>query len=354
MGVSPFDHAVLSGLLGDDEIAPYLEADAEIAEVLRFERELVQAEEAEGIVPTGTSEKVLPAIAAFVPDVPGLREATARDGVIGVELVRQLREKVGGVNRQFVHFGATSQDIVDTALVCRLQPILAIFEQRLTGLIGQIDALDRRFGANRLIGRTRMQDAVPIAVSDRLAAWRAPLVRDLDRLNALRPRLLQLQFGGAAGTLDKLGSKGPAVVRRLAKALGLRMPERTWHSQRDNIVELSDWLALVTGSLGKLGMDVALMAQNGIGEIAMEGGGGSSAMPFKSNPVGAEVLIAFAHANAALGGGMNLSLVHEQERSGAAWTLEWLLLPQMLMATGASLRTALSMLGRVTRLGEAG
>ncbi len=353
MGVGPFDHPLLGGLLGDEEIASYLTAEAEIAEVLRFERELVQAEEAEGIVPAGISEKLLPSFAAFTPDLPALRKATARDGVIGVELVRQLREAVGGVNRQFVHFGATSQDIVDTALVCRLEPILTIFEKRIVAATGQIDVLDRRFGGHRLMGRTRMQDALPIVVSDRLAAWRAPLTRDLDRLNALRPRLLQLQFGGAAGTLDKLGSKGPAVVRRLAKALGLRMPERSWHSQRDSIVELAGWLALVTGSLGKIGLDVTLMAQNAMGEMTIEGGGGSSAMPFKSNPVGAEVLVALAHANATLAGGMNLSLLHEQERSGAAWTLEWLLLPQMLMATGAALRTAVSMLGRVTRIGEA-
>jgi len=353
MGIGPFDHPLLGGLLGDDEIAPYLGVEAELEQVLRFERELVQAEEAEGVVPAGTSEKVLPAIAAFKPDVAALREATARDGVIGVELVRQLREQVGGVNRQFVHFGATSQDIVDTSLICRLGSILTIYEKRITALLGQLDALDRRFGGHRMMGRTRMQDALPITVSDRLAAWRAPLARDLERLNELRPRLLQLQFGGAAGTLDKLGSKGPAVVRRLAKALGLRMPERTWHTQRDGIVELAGWLALVTGSLGKIGLDVALMAQHGIGEIVIEGGGGSSAMPFKSNPVGAEVLVAFAHANAALAGGMNLSLLHEQERSGAAWTLEWLLLPQMLMATGAALRTALSTFGRVTRIGEA-
>src|SRR5579863_6931134 len=139
MGIGPYDHPLLEGLLGDDEIAPYLDAKSELAEIIRFERELLRAEEAERVVPAGTCDKVLPAIAAFEPDVAALRAATARDGVIGVELVRQLRETVGGANRQFVHFGATSQDIVDTALICRLKPMLDIYETRIVDAIARID-----------------------------------------------------------------------------------------------------------------------------------------------------------------------------------------------------------------------
>jgi 3-carboxy-cis,cis-muconate cycloisomerase len=129
------------------------------------------------------------------------------------------------------------------------------------------------------------------------------------------------------------------------------VPERAWHTQRDTLVELADWLSLVSGSLGKIGADVGLMAQNRVGEISLEGGGGSSAMPHKHNPIGAEVLVALAHYNATLTGGMHEALVHEQERSGAAWTLEWLVLPQMVMTTGASLRTAIALLGQVARIG---
>lgn len=354
MSIAPFDHPFLSGLLGDDEISPYFEAEAELAEIVRFERELVIAEEAEGVVPEGTAEVLLPIIDTFEPNLSEVREATARDGVIGVEIVRQLREWVDAPNDRYVHLGATSQDLVDTALVRRLKPILLIFEDRLRRLIGELNDLERRFGAHLLMGRTRMQDAVPITVGAKLATWREPLERDVLRLSALRPRVLCLQFGGAAGTLDKLGDKGRAVARRLADALDLVLPPRAWHTQRDGIVELADWLALVSGTLGKIGVDFGFMAQNRIGEIAREGGGGSSAMPFKSNPVAAEVLVALAHANAALAGGMNTAMVHEQERSGAAWTLEWLLLPQMIMATGAGLRTALTLMGQVTRIGKPG
>ena len=158
-------------------------------------------------------------------------------------------------------------------------------------------------------------------------------MRHLERLDALRRSLLVVQFGGAAGTLEKLGDKGPAVRAALADRLGLADAPQ-WHSQRDRIAELAGWLSLVTGSLGKFGQDVALMAQAG-DEIELAGGGGSSAMPHKQNPVDAEVLVTLARFNAAQLSGMHQALVHEQERSGAAWTLEWLILPQMVMATAA-------------------
>ena len=352
MSVSPFDHPLLSGLLGDDEVADYMTPAAELDEIIRFERQLLIAEEAEGVIPAGTGEVVLPLLDEFEPNLSSLREATVRDGVIGVDYVRQLREWIDPPFDQYVHFGATSQDLVDTALVRRLRPMLLIFEARLRRLIDGLDELDRRFGPQKLMARTRMQDALPITVSDKIVTWRGPLARDVARLESLRPRVLVLQFGGAAGTLDKLGAKGPAVAARLAAALDLGLPSHSWHTQRDNLVELASWLALVSGTLGKIGTDIAFMAQNRVGEVAMEGGGGSSAMPHKSNPIAAEVLVALAHANATFVGGMNEAMVHEQERSGAAWTLEWILLPQMLVATGAGLRSALSLVRQITRMGK--
>jgi 3-carboxy-cis,cis-muconate cycloisomerase len=202
------------------------------------------------------------------------------------------------------------------------------------------------------MGITRMQDALPITVSDRIAAWHGPIPRHLDRLAALRSRLLVLQFGGAVGVLDKLGGKGMAVARRVAEKLDLALPTGSWHTQRDNLAEFADWLALVSGSLGKLGQDVALMAL--AGDIVLTGGGGSSAIPHKQNPVAAEVLVSLARYNATLVGGMHHAQVHEFERSGAAWTLEWLILPQMVMTTGAGLRIALELCSRINSIGGAG
>ena len=352
MSVSAFDHPLLSGLLGDEEIAPFFSAEAEIAEMLRFESELAAAEGAEGVIPQDSARHIVERLPAFVLDMDKIRIATARDGTIGVEFVRQLREWLGPPYDLHVHFGSTSQDLVDTALVVRLRSILAILRDRLTVLRAKLGALDREFGTQKLVARTRMQDAVPITVSAKLATWQGPLQRDLTRLDELLPRLTVLQFGGAAGTLDKLGDKARAVSNRLASVLGLGAPSQSWHTQRDNLVELAGWLSLVSGSLGKIGADIGLMGQNRVGEIQLEGGGGSSAMPHKQNPIAAEVLVALARYNATLVSGMHEALVHEQERSGSAWTLEWLILPQMVMTTAASLRTANTLLGQIIRIGH--
>src|SRR5690606_13415398 len=169
------------------------------------------------------------------------------------------------------------------------------------------------------------------------------------RLVELRPRVLVLQFGGAVGTLDKLGAKGRAVAERMAAHLELGLPVRSWHTQRDNLAELGGWLSLVSGTLGKLGQDIALMALSG--EVALDGTGSSSAMPHKQNPVKAEVLVALARYNATLVSGMHQALVSEQERSGAAWTLEWMVLPQMVVAAGAALRTAIDLVGSIKSMG---
>ena len=251
MSVSAFDHPLLSGLLGDDEIAPFFSAEAEIVEMIRFERDLAAAEGAEGVIPQASADYIIEQLDTFELNVEATRTATARDGTTGVEFVRQLREWLGPPYDQHVHFGSTSQDLVDTALVVRLRSVLVI---------------DRQFGTQKLVARTRMQDAVPITVSAKLATWQGPLQRDLTRLEELLPRLMVLQFGGAAGTLDKLGDKARAVSNRLASVLGLGAPSQSWHTQRDNIVELAGWLSLVSGSLGKIGADIGLMGQNRVGD----------------------------------------------------------------------------------------
>jgi 3-carboxy-cis,cis-muconate cycloisomerase len=166
----------------------------------------------------------------------------------------------------------------------------------------------------------------------------------LQRLKGVENEIAVLNFGGAAGTLERLGDKAEAVSQRLAGRLGLRVLPRPRHNERDGVVEFASWLSLASGSLGKMGQDIALMAQSEVGEVKLASGGGSSAMPHKVNPVGAEVLVTLARFNATLVAGMHHALVHENERSGAAWTLEWMVLPQMAVATGAGLATALRLI----------
>lgn len=351
MALSPFDHPFLSGLFADPEIAALMSADADIGAMLRFEVALAEAQVDQGVIPE-TAASHIARLIDFKPDLAALRAGVGQDGVVVAQLVKQLRAQLPAAVAEFVHFGATSQDVIDTSLVMRLASVCDIFDDRLAGLVEDIDQLVARFGTNRLMARTRMQDALEISVADRLIDWRAPLVRHRARLKELRSRLLVVQFGGAVGTLDKFNEAGPAIRTALAERLGLGNGAKSWHSARDGIVEFGNWLALVAGSLGKIGQDAALMAQNAMGDISLASGGGSSAMPHKSNPVAAEVLVSLARYAAGSSGTLAQAMVHEQERSGTAWTLEWLVLPQLILATGSSTLHAGRLLTSINSMGR--
>ncbi|NBB46749.1 3-carboxy-cis,cis-muconate cycloisomerase [Rhizobium sp. CRIBSB] len=348
MTASVFDHPILSGLLGDEEIGAHFSAAAELSAMLRFEVGLAGAEAAEGLIPGEAAQAIAALPQRFVADVDALMQSIGRDGVVIPDLVRQWRAALGEHGKH-LHVGATSQDAIDTGLMLRLSSVLSIIDQRLAAIISALDALNRRFGAQPLMGRTRMQAAIPITVSDRIESWKQPIVAHRAAVQALLKTGLPLQFGGAAGTLEKLGDKGPAVRARLAELLQLS-DRPQWHSQRAVIAEIGGLLSQITGSLGKIGQDLALMADNGSAIIG--GGGASSAMPHKRNPVKAEVLVTLARFNAVQISGLHQSLVHEQERSGAAWTLEWMILPQMTIAAGVATRLATDVLQAIEDLGD--
>lgn len=344
MSVSVFDHPWLAALLGDEEVVRHFTAEAELRAMLEFEVALAMAEAELGLIPMAAAQAIAAAALDFEPDLPDLAAGAARDGMVVPDWVGQLRRAVGEPHGRHVHFGSTSQDVLDTSLVLRLKPVLDILAARLNDFDVRLADLARDHGALPLMGRTRMQRALPISWADKIAAWRAPLTRTHKRLQELKPRLLVVQFGGPVGTLEKLGDKGPSVAAALASRLDLAVPAGSWHNARDTLAELAGWLSLLTGSLGKIGQDVALMAQNEIAEVTVTGGGHSSAMPHKENPVLAETLVTLARFNATQVSGMHHALVHEQERSGAAWTLEWMVLPQMVVAAGAALARGLALL----------
>ncbi|WP_457580130.1 3-carboxy-cis,cis-muconate cycloisomerase [Ensifer canadensis] len=351
MTYSAFDHPYLSGLLGDEAVAAEFSTAADIHAMLSFEAALARAEAIHGIIPESAADRITEACRGFSPDVAALRRAMAIDGVVVPELVRQLRAAVGGEAAAHVHFGATSQDVIDTSLMLRMKAVAELFGTRLGDVVSVLEECDDQWGERMLMGRTRMQAAIPITVSDRLRTWIEPLLDHKDRLEAMDRDLFAVQFGGAAGTLDRLKDRADDVRATLAEELALAdFPQ--WHSQRSEVADFANALSLVTGSLGKFGQDVALMAQQG-DEIELAGGGGSSAMPHKQNPVAAEVLVALARFNATQLSGVHQALVHEQERSGAAWTLEWLIMPQMAGATAAALRLAAELAGNIRRLGLA-
>jgi len=349
MSLSPFEHPFLSGLFGDSEIVELFSARADIDAMIRFETALAQAQAGVGVIEADAADAIVSRLSDFAADTTSLRHGVAKDGVVVPELVRQMRAAVAGTAAEKLHFGATSQDVIDTSLMLRLKAAAEIIAARLGRLIDTLGDIAVRDGSNPLTGYTRMQAAIAITVGDRVESWIDPLERHLVRIDTFLQHGFAVQFGGAAGTLEKLGDNAGTVRADLAKRLGLS-DRPQWHSQRDGIAELANLLSLVTGTLGKFGQDIALLAEVGA-EIRMSGGGGSSAMPHKQNPVNAETLVTLARFNAVQISALHQSLVHEQERSGAGWMLEWLSLPQMVTATGSSLLIAERLAGQIDRLG---
>ena len=345
-----FDHPWLRGLFGDAEAAAIWSPEAQLGHMLAFEAAYSRALEQAGLVDAATAEAAARAIETFEPDLADLEAGTMRDGLPVPALVRQLRARCG-VDADAIHRGATSQDVLDTALALTLRATTTLLLSRLDALSDRLGALDAAFGARPLMGRTRMQAAMPITVSDRLAGWRGPLADHAERLRALRPRVERVQLGGAAGDRSELGEHGAAVAAHVAEALGLHDPPRAWHVMRDGVAEYAGALSLIAGTLGKMGQDICLMAQQGVDEIALAGGGGSSAMPHKANPVLAELLVTLARFGAVQVSGLHHALVHEQERSGTAWTLEWMILPGMARAAARSLSAAIRICDGVVRIG---
>ena len=338
---------LLSSLAGDPEIEALLSDVAQLDAMLAVERGLAEAAAQAGLIGEDAAAAVGAAINGFGLDWDGLRAGMARDGVVVPALVGQLRALVAEPHGQALHFGATSQDVIDTALVLQLAKAIAVFEARITGLQRALAALGDAHGDKVLMAHTRMQVALPSTVGEKIRTWSEPLGRHLQGLALARRTLLVVQLGGPVGDRSSFGGKGDLVAKYLAQKLDLGLAP-SWHSGRDPIVAFGSLLSLISGSLGKIGADVALLAQNEVGAVTLAGGGGSSAMAHKANPVKAEVLVSLARFNAGLAGTLHQALVHENERSGAAWTLEWLVLPQMLVATGAGLRLAGEMLGQVS------
>ena len=349
MTISAFEHPWLGGYFGDPETAAIWSPERQLRHMLAFEAAWSRALGATGRCDAGDAEKAAIAIerAEIAPEA--LRLGMAADGVPVPALLALLRKSVPDAA---LHKGATSQDVVDTALALTLRETTALFLDRLAELGAALKALESAYGDETLMGRTRMQAAAEIKARERIATWRLPLAGHADRLSALGPRVEKVQIGGAAGDRAALGEKADAMVAAVAAELGLRPTGKAWHAMREGIADYASVLSLVSGTVGKMGQDVALMAQQGIDEIALSGGGGSSAMPHKNNPVLAELLVTLARFNAVQVSGLHHALIHEQERSGAAWNLEWMILPQMALATGRSLSAALELCGRIRRIGK--
>ena len=325
-----------------------------LARCAEAEAALARAQARAGIVPTEAAGAITRAAAAVIEqpqtlDLARLKRETETVGYPILPLVRQLADKAGDAGR-WVHWGATTQDIMDTAAVLQIRSGLELIEADLTALRGHLAALARRWRDAPMAGRTHLQHALPITFGYKAAVWLAAFDRHAMRLAELRPRVLQVQLGGAAGTLASLGPDEESLRSRaeLARELGLGEPAITWHAARDGIAETVQFLALLGGSLGKIAYDVMLMASTEFAEAAepfTAGRGSSSTMPQKRNPISCELILAAAKALRQHVGLILDALVSDFERATGPWHAEWIALPESFGYAAGALHQAEFMMG---------
>ncbi|HKW55633.1 MAG TPA: 3-carboxy-cis,cis-muconate cycloisomerase, partial [Stellaceae bacterium] len=316
---------------------------ARLQAMLDFEAALAAAEARVGVIPAAAATAIAGKCRAALFDAPALALAAARAGNLAIPLVKQLTALVAASDAEaarFVHWGATSQDAIDTGLVLQLRQALDPIEADLARLADALAALAAVHKETPLIGRTWLQQALPITFGLKAAGWLDAVERHRRRLAALKPRLLALQFGGAVGTLASLGERGLAVAEALAQELKLSLPALPWHGERDRVAELATTLGLLCGTLGKIARDISLMMQTELGEVlepAGEGRGGSSTMPHKRNPVACAVVLAAATRAPGLVATLLAAMVQEHERGLGGWHAEWVALPELVILTAGAL-----------------
>ena len=319
---------------------------ARVQGMLDFEAALARAEAELGVIPAQAVTPIATACRAERFEIDRLAQGAALAGNAAIPLVAALVDSVAQENSEaarFVHFGATSQDAMDTGLVLQLRAALDLFDADLKRLGYALTQLVRAHQRTVLLGRTWLQPALPVTFGLKAAGWLSATGRARERLRELRGRVLVIQFGGAAGTLASLGKRGIEVGSLLARDLKLGMPDLAWHTQRDRVVEVAATLGLLVGSLGKLARDLSLMMQWEVGE-ALEprapGRGGSSTLPHKHNPVGAAAILAAATRVPGLVATLLAAMPQEHERGLGGWQAEWESLPEICLLTSGALMHA--------------
>jgi 3-carboxy-cis,cis-muconate cycloisomerase len=342
--------SLLNPLFRYDALDKLFSDEARIQGMLDFEAALARAEATSGIVPASQAQIISGKCRAEDFDLPAIAKDAARAGNLAIPLVKKLTELVAHEDKdaaRFVHWGTTSQDVIDTGCILQVRGAFDLIDQDLARLSGTLVTLAETHHATPVVARTWMQQALPTTFGFIVAGWLDAVSRHRKRLAEIKPRVLALQFGGAVGTLAALGSRGPDVAKALADELRLSLPSISWHTHRDRIAEIATTLGLCTGTLGKIARDISLHAQTEIAELSepiFEGRGGSSTMPHKRNPVTCAVVLA---ATARIPGLVNtlLSAMPQEEQRGlGGWHAEWETLPDIVRLSGGALHHLAEML----------
>jgi 3-carboxy-cis,cis-muconate cycloisomerase len=336
--------SLLGPLFTTDAMAAAFNDGARLQDMLDFEAALARAEAEVGLIPPSVSAAIARACVADRFDVEQLGREAVSAGIPTIPMVKRLTALVAADDPEaarFVHWGATTQDVMDTGLVLQIRAGLAVLAPDLERLSTGLAALAETHAKTPMIGRTWLQQAVPVTFGLKSAGWLSAVGRCRDRLDAAGRGARVLQFGGAAGTLASLGERGLDVAAALAKTLDLDLPDLPWHNQRDRLADLAAALGLLGGTLGKIARDLSLLMQTEVAEAfepSGQGRGGSSTMPHKRNPVACAVALAAATRLPPLVATLFAAMPQEHERGLGGWHAEWETLPEIFLLASGALR----------------
>lgn len=340
MAGSVFDSQIYGDLFTSGDVGRLFTDTAEARAMLLVEGALARAQGAAGVIPEDSAAAIGRAVMEVALDPGTLRKPTGQNGVPVPGLIAAFRAEMNAPEHaQYVHWGATSQDIMDSALMLRLRQALALIEDDLKLALAALATLAETHARLPMPARTYGKHATPTSFGAVSASWGMPLLALINELEELRRSCLLISLSGAAGTSGALGAKAGEVRAEMAKALGLSDPERSWHTDRTPVLRLMDWMVRVNLALGKFGEDCIALVQTGIGEISLGGTGASSTMPQKQNPVAPSALVALARQGSGLLSILHGSALHQHQRDGAAWFSEWLCLPQIVLGAASAART---------------
>lgn len=336
-----------SELLGDSELKNLLSGSSEVRHMIEVELALAKAQSAIGMIPANVGADMAAALVSTRPEESAMKQGISSTGVPVPALLTELRNALPENISQWLHWGATSQDIMDTASMLQVAQCLDVLEQRLSHTVDALQKASQSYNETILAGRTRTQLATPITLGLRIAQWAQPLISLENDLAQLRPKVLRLQLGGAVGANTALFPDGPAVAAHMAQTLGLTN-NAPWHTDRSAITSLANWLLQICLSLAKMAKDLMIMSRSDIAELHAGETGGSSTMPHKANPIQSEMVVAMSAVAQAQHAGLCAAASPIEERDGSCWTVEWVLLPQLLLSTGCSVRHSLSLVQTLT------
>ncbi|MDW3224848.1 MAG: lyase family protein [Paracoccaceae bacterium] len=349
MAASVFDSPLHARLFPTGETGRLFSDSAALRAMLLVEGALAKAQGELGIIPEISAAAIHRATLEIQIDPGALAKETGENGVCIPALVTAFRAEMNAPEHaQYVHWGATSQDIIDTGLMLRLRQALVLAEADLRVVLATLADQAGQHADLPMAGRTYAQQATPTSWGAVLASWGVPLLDAIDMLPTLRADALWVSLSGASGTSSALGPEAAAVRMSLAEGLGLWDPKRSWHTDRGPILRITAWMAQVMATLGAMGQTLIALSATELQEVSLGGAGASSTMPQKQNPVSASALVALSNQMNGLQGSLQIAASHQHQRDGAAWFTEWMLVPQIALGCAAGLQHALQLSQHLT------